>query len=255
MRSALYDATVRHTRHRPVAHAFRLRSYYGLFDIDELPELATANRWFSHNRFNLLSFHDSDHGDGRPLGSWVRSLVADAGGTTAIASIRVLTHPRVLGYVFNPISEWYCFDTDEALVAVVHEVHNTFGDTHSYVRIFDGSLAHTTPKHLHVSPFMPMSQRYEFSMTPPDTHLSLSIRVVDDAGEIFRASLSGTRRPFSDPELIRLFVTRPLATLRTIVGIHTQAMRLFLKGVPFFRRPAPPSAPSTHASELEKAQT
>ena len=224
--------------------------FYGLFDLAELDALATNSRWFSHNGFNLISFHDADHGpdDGSDLDAWARGILDAHGLDLHGGSIRVLAFPRVLGYVFNPITEWFCYDSNGALAAMIHEVRNTFGDKHCYVGIGDAVPDHAVGKRLHVSPFMPMDQRYEFTVTPPNDRVSVAIRLLDTDGELFRASLAGSRVPFSDRNILKLFFTHPLVTLRVIAAIHVQAVRLWRKRVPFHRRPAPPTAATTTAS-------
>lgn len=252
MHSALYTATVRHVRRRPRSHAFRYRVVYGLFDIDELETLAARHRWFGHNRFGVFAFYDRDHvpDDGRPLRAWAETLMDDAGADIRGGSVRILALPRVLGYVFNPISEWYCYDRRGRLAGVIHEVRNTFGDRHWYVRAVDAELSHGVDKQLHVSPFMPMDQRYEFALTPPGERVALQVALLDQQGEMFRASLTGSRLEFSDRNLYAAFFRYPALTLRVTFGIHQQALRLWLKRTPFHRRPDPPAESVTAAHPL-----
>jgi DUF1365 family protein len=133
--SALYEGKVRHTRVTPFHHTFTYRVFYGLFDIDRLDELDRDLRWFSVGRFNLFSFDQGVHGpaDGGPLRPWVEAVLADADIDLDGGKIFLLAFPRILGYVFNPLSIWYCQDNSGRLVAVIHEVRNTFGDRHCYV--------------------------------------------------------------------------------------------------------------------------
>ena len=142
--------------------------------------------------------------------------------------------------MFDPISIWYAWDEQDDLVAIVHEVHNTFGDRHAYVVSADSNtLRHGFDKDLHVSPFMDMESRYEFGMTEPGRRLTVGIRQHDDAGELFRASLRLERAPLDDRTLLRMFVSHPLVTLRTVAAINWQALRLWIKGAKFHRRPEP----------------
>ncbi|HSG78543.1 MAG TPA: DUF1365 domain-containing protein, partial [Acidimicrobiia bacterium] len=193
MRSAVYRGRVAHTRLRPFRHHFEYRVYYLLVDLDEIDDLARTVRGFSRRRFGLLSLVDRDHGDGTDLRSWAHGVLSDAGITAN--RVALLAFPRVLGYVFDPISVWYAWD-DDGPVAVIHEVHNTFGDRHAYVvPIHDGQLRHSFDKGLHVSPFMDMDSRYEFGLTMPGERLTVGIRQHDADGELFRASLRLERRP------------------------------------------------------------
>lgn len=246
-RSRLYQGTISHRRLRPTDHAFTYRVYYLLADLDELEMLDTDLRWFSWNRFNLLSLHASDHGaaDGSSLRTWADVQLLRAGiDPHEVASIQLLAFPRVLGYVFNPLSIWYCRNAADDLIAVIHEVRNTFGDKHAYVvpRMggeAGGSRAHEFPKAMHVSPLMPMDQTYRFGMNDPAERLNVAIRQFDADGEIFRASLTANRVAITDRSLLRLFVTHPLVTLKSIIAIHYEAFRVWRKGVRFHRRPEP----------------
>jgi DUF1365 family protein len=242
-RSALFRGRVRHTRLEPFHHDFEYRIYYAMFDLAELEDLGRNLRLFSIGRLNLYGFDPADHGveqisDLRP---WVEATLARAGVSIEGGRVSLLTLPRVLGYVFNPISVWYCFGADDELRAVIHEVRNTFGDRHIYVAPIEGSSAirHSVEKRLHVSPFNGMDQTYHFSMTGPGDHLSLAIEQTDSDGTMFRAGLRLTKLPMSDHNLLKLFVTHPLVTLHVIFGIHWQALRLWLKGATYRKRPQP----------------
>ena len=242
MRSALYRGTVQHTRLRPFHHDFTYRVYYGLFDVDELDVLDRDRRWFSVDRFNLHGFHRKDHGpaDGSSLRAWAEDVVADAGVDLEGGPIRILAYPRVLGYVFDPISIWYCHGPDGQLRAVLHEVRNTFGDRHTYVAPIERvGTRHSTDKRLHVSPFNDLDQRYDFTVREPGERLTFAIAQHDAEGLMFRAGMSLTRMPFTDRNLLKLFLTHPLLTLKVIGGIHWQAVRIWLKGGKYVPRPDP----------------
>jgi DUF1365 family protein len=244
MRSALYRGRVTHARLRPVAHRFGYRVFYGLFDIDELPALSRMLRLFSFERFNVFSLRSSDHGpdDGTPLRGWAERQLRNAGIELDGGRIELLAFPRVLGYVFNPISVWYCYGPGGELRAVMHEVRNTFGDKHTYVVPVDGvKLRHEFAKELHVSPFMDMQSIYRFAGTLPGERVSVSIDQRDSGGPLFRACLRASRREFNDRNLLGLFFTHPLVTLKAMTAIHWEALRLWRKRVPFHRRPQPKS--------------
>ena len=241
-RSALYRGRVGHARLRPKAHQFEYRVFYGLFDIDGLPQLDRRLRLFSFERFNLFSLRSSDHGpdDGTSLRRWVERLLSDAGIDLGGGRIELLAFPRVLGYVFNPISVWYCYGPDGGLQAVMHEVRNTFGDKHTYVVPVDSAgLHHEFAKEMHVSPFMNMDFTYRFAVTLPRNHISVGITQQDTDGPLLRVSLRATRLEFTDRNLITLFVTDPLVTLKAIVVIHWEALRLWCKGLRYVPRPDP----------------
>lgn len=241
-RSSLYRGRVAHTRLRPRRHTFQYRVFYGLFDVDELRTLDRRFRLFSFERFNLFSLYRSDHGpdDGTSLRDWAERQLRDAGIELKGGRIQLLAFPRVLGYVFNPISVWYCHDSTGELVAVMHEVRNTFGDKHTYVvPVPEGGLRHEFAKELHVSPFMDMDSIYEFALTLPGDRLSVGITQRDDDGPLLRASITATRMEMTDRNLATLFVTHPLVTLKAIVAIHWEALKLWRKGLRYRPRPSP----------------
>lgn len=243
--SALYVGRVGHTRLRPFRHSFEYRMYTMLIDLDELELLGQRLRLFSHNRFNLFGLSDRDHGarDGSSLRSWIDGHLAGAGIDLAGGSVRLLAFPRVLGYTFDPLTIWYCFHADGTLRAILHEVKNTFGEQHGYLVPIDGDLRHSFDKEFFVSPFMDMEARYDFAMNVPDRNLSVGITMHDDGGEMLRASVRATRLELSDRNLLRLFFTHPLLTLKIITAIHWQGFRLWRKGAPYRRRPNPPAVP------------
>jgi DUF1365 family protein len=244
MESVLYKGKVRHTRLEPFRHSFSYRVFYGLFDIDNLKALDERFRWFSLDRFNLIGFHMGDYGpgDGSDLRPWVEQALSDAGVDIDGGSIMLLTFPRILGYVFNPLSIWYCYGPDQDLRAVIHEVRNTFGDRHSYVvPVGRGGLDHDFAKQLHVSPFNGMDQSYRFSLTEPGERLAVSIEQSEGHEKVLRAGMALSRLSLTDQNLLRLFVSHPLVTAKVISAIHWEALRLWLKGATFHKRPEPAS--------------
>jgi DUF1365 family protein len=254
--SALYFGTVLHQRLRPVRHELSYRVFMMLVDLDELPLLAQRLRWLSHNRFNLFSFHDRDHGAriSEPLKPQIEATVKAAGIDLAGGSIKLLCFPRVLGYVFNPLSIYFCHHRDGPLRAILYEVSNTFGQQHGYLIPVSGPddlVRQSCAKEFYVSPFMAMEGRYQFRLAAPDDRLAVYIRQLDGDGPILHASLEGTRAPLDDATLARAFLRYPLMTLKVIGGIHWEALRLWRKGLRPVPRPAPPPDPVTICTAAE----
>lgn len=242
--SALYVGTVTHRRIQPIGHRFTYRVFYGLFDIDDLEDLDRSLRLFSVGGFNLFGFAKEDYGpsDGSPLRLWVEGVLAAAGVNLEGGRILLLTFPRVLGLVFNPLSIWYCYGPGGELRGVIHEVRNTFGDRHSYVvPIGTQGLRHRFGKEMHVSPFNGMDQAYTFSLTEPGDRVSVSIEQTEGETKILQATMALSRIPLKDSNLIRLFMTHPMLTIKVVSAIHWEALRLWIKGAVFHRRPEPPS--------------
>lgn len=244
-RSALYTGRVMHRRLRPRLHQLRYRVFSLLLDLDELDGLDRSLRLFSRNRFNLIAFHDRDHGDGshEPLRAQVEHHVLAAGLTDAVGAIELLAMPRVLGFVFNPISLYFCRRRDGVLIAILYEVSNTFGERHTYVMpvVGDGTdVRQDSAKRFHVSPFLPMNLHYAFRVRPPTDDLLIAINVLDAQGLVLTAVQTGKRRELSDAMLARVVVAQPLMTWKVVAGILWEAARLWVKRVSVHRNPGPP---------------
>jgi uncharacterized protein len=246
--SALYVGSVRHRRHRPTVNAFRYRTYHVLLDLDELARLDRDVRGFAYNRPAPTSFHDRDHlgPADLPVRQKLARWLAGEGIALPDGPVRVLTNLRVLGYVFNPVSWWFCHHPDGRLAFVVAEVNNTFGDAHGYLlddleHRPDGTVRARADKVLHVSPFLPIDGlRYRFTFVVPGQRALAHMDVEDADGTVLDATQDGRRVTLTTGTLTRTLVAHPLVTLRTIVLIHAQALRLWRKRVTFHRRPAPP---------------
>lgn len=242
--SCLYVGTVMHRRLQPFPHRFAYRVFSLLLDLDELPALGAGLRLFSHNRLNLLSFHDSDHGarDGTPLRPWVEGLLAEA-GIAADGAIRLLCFPRILGLVFNPLAIFFCHRADGSLAAILYEVRNTFGDKHCYLLEAPAGGVRGAPilqgcaKQFHVSPFLPVDGEYHFRLKVPDASLSILIRHAAGGREMLIASQTGRREALTDRRLLARFLSHPLMTVKVVAAIHWQALRLWRKGARFHRHP------------------
>lgn len=242
-RSALYVGTVRHRRMGSPQHEFTYRVWHALIDLDDLPLAAARIRGFSHNRFNLTAFDDRDHmGPTREsvrtkLERWLR----ERGVETEIAGLSLLTHLRVFGHVFNPVSFFFCRDEDDVLRHVVAEVNNTFGETYCYLLSADEDLARQEEdKVFHVSPFQPVDGSYRFRITAPGPRMTAHIDVVRDGERVFDTTLSSTRKALTGSSLVKTVVRHPHTGIRTLALIHYQALRLWLKRAPFFTKPDPP---------------
>ena len=253
--SCLYQGRVMHHRLRPVQHRFTYRVFSLFLDLDELPELARRLRFLSFEHSNLLSFRAIDHGtrDGSPLKPWVLARLAEAGIVLTGPRIRLLCFPRVLGFAFNPISVYFCYEGDR-LAAVVYEVKNTFGGQHAYsfgVRragAGDRLAVHSCAKEFYVSPFIDMAARYDFHVAEPGERLALLIRESEHGDPLLIASQVGERLPLTDAVILRCLAADLLMTFKVFIGIHVEALRLWLKGVPMFTRessPAPADAGGT----------
>ena len=248
LRSALYVGAVLHRRLRPFMHRLRYRVFWILFDLDEIEQLPRRLLLFSHNRFNALSFYDTDHGDGgaRPLREQIDGLLRSAGIDLRGGTIRLLCMPRIFGHGFNPLSIFFCYAAGGSLAAMIYEVHNTFGQRHSYlfpVPERGGTvIEHRCGKEFYVSPFMDMEMTYDFRVALPNQHVSVAIATSDRDGVQLVAALMGDRRILSDAALLRVLITHPLLTLKVIGAIHWHAARMLLKGERLRLRPKPPAA-------------
>jgi len=237
MRPRLFLGHVMHRRLRPVVNAFVYPVFYVQLPLRRLQEAECA--LFSVDRRNVLSFYTKDHGprDGSPLLPWIEGVLAES-GLPADGEIVLQTFPRVLGYVFNPVSFWYCHDRAGRLVAVLAEVNNTFGGTHSYLLhrhgkpLTDGELFRAE-KVFHVSPFNQVEGGYRFRFMLERSIQQVRIDYDDAQGGLLLTSISGRPRGWSSRALAWAFLRMPLLTLGVILRIHWQALKLWLKGVPF----------------------
>jgi len=234
--SCLYVGNVMHRRLRPRAHRLRYRAFWTLLDLDEIDRLSGWLKLFSRNRFNLASFHDRDHGDGSdvPIRQQVETLLRNHGYRSADISIRLLCFPRILGYGFNPLSIYFCQRPDESLEAIIYEVHNTFGERHSYVFPGNGETAEIIEqgcsKQFHVSPFLGMDMSYAFRVLLPARRVSVAIQGIRNDEPLIVASLSAMRCELTDGTLLKTFLAHPLLTLKVIAAIHWHALRMLCKG-------------------------
>ncbi len=251
-RALLGRGMVRHLRLRPCRHGFAYPTYFLLLPLRRLrdqPEPALAR-----NRFGLVGFADRDHGDGRgDCLEWIDELLPRHGIDDARGEIWLHCLPRVLGHAFKPVSFWYCHREDGSLAAIVVEVNNTFGERHCY--LLDGpSLAfgkeQTARKVFHVSPFCRVAGQYRFRFMRTSAQASAGRTLVridhdDEQGPLIQTSVGGTLQPLTAARLAAVFIGMPLMTWGVVARIHWHALRLWLKRVPFFRKPPAPEAFTT----------
>jgi uncharacterized protein len=246
--ATVYACQVMHQRFFPVAYRFRYRVFTMLFDIDRLEELAARTRWFSVDRFNLFSLRTRDHArrDGSPWRPWIEATLAEHGIDLEGGRIRLLTMPRFLGHAFNPLSVWYCEHRDGSPRAVLLEVRNTFGEHHHYL-LHENGAALQWPvraekrKQFHVSPFIDMKPRYVFRIDAPGPSLRLTIDEYEDHERMLVASQTGHARDFDDRALLHILFTMPWATAKVLFLIHWQALKIWVRGGKYHRKPEPPA--------------
>lgn len=246
---SLYQATVMHQRFFDVHYRFRYRVFSLMLDIDHLDDIAQRLPLFSHNRFNVFSLHDRDHlpqGSQLGLRAYAESLLQAQGIDSAGLRIRLLCFPRVLNWVFNPLSLWFCENGEGGPVAVIAEVRNTFGERHCYVLKPANGDAPTWPlrdacaKDFHVSPFIDMSARYEFRIGRPEKRLAVAIREYSASRLMLVATQTGQRQSLTSLGLVRQSLRVPFQTAKVMVAIHWQALKIWLRGGTFYRKPEAP---------------
>jgi hypothetical protein len=250
---AIVRGEIAHRRRRPAGNAFAYPAFCLRLPLSRLASLPAGG--VAHNGRGLLSFHDRDHGarDGSPLDAWIRARLAEH-GVAADGEVVLYAFPRVLGYVFNPVSFWVCHDRGGHVRAVLCEVRNTFGERHNYLLAHDDGRplvsgeALVAAKAFHVSPFCEVRGRYAFRFHFAAGRWLARIDYFDDdrAGEpLLETWISGRATPLDAPAARRLPWQYPLFTLGVVARIHWQALRLLAKRVPFFAKPAPPHQETT----------
>lgn len=239
--SAIYECEVMHHRLSPKEHHFAYRLFYLWLDLDEVEGLSSRLRLFKHNRAALFGFYDSDHivRDGQDIRASILQTVRESGVDTGrIAKIRLLTFPRIMGYVFNPVCFYYCYTQDEQPVCAVAEVTNTFHEQKPYVMtaLEGGRFRLVTPKHFYVSPFLDLELKFDFKLRLPEEHLEIHVDDRQDGARVILTSLTGKRRSLTDASLAVCALKYPLLTLRVMFLIHWNALLLWMKGLKVHRK-------------------
>ena len=254
----LYDGVVTHVRHAPRQHRLRYRMFMLLLDIDRLDETVAGLKRMSRNRFNWFSFHDRDHlpKDAAPetdLRGFIEGHMQAAGLSPDGGPVQLLCMPRMLGYVFNPLSVWFCWRRTGELAAVLYEVRNTFGEAHSYLipAPEPGNrpvVEQDCDKGFFVSPFMDMDLHYHFRVRPPGEATVVDIAVSKGGQPMLDAKFAGERQALTDAHLARALWKHPLMTLMVMVGIHWEAVKIVLKGIGLRPRAPLPPTPVTYVT-------
>ena len=239
--SCIYNGHVVHKRFKPKKHFFKYKVFSLLIDLSEIQQLEKELTLFSYNKFNILSFYDVDHGprDGSSLVRWVKNSLTDAKISIGSGSIKLLCYPRFFGYVFNPLSIFYCYDESLKLKAILYEVKNTYNEQHTYVFSASSSsnlILHKCDKKFYVSPFMEMKTFYNFRLLNPEKILNVFIKQSDGEGTLLTACQVGKKIEMSGKNLLFQFLRHPLMSFKVILGIHFEALKLWIKGVKFVKR-------------------
>ena len=238
---------VRHTRHRPAHHAFVYPTAFLMLPMRCL-QAGQGAQDLAINRRAWFAFHDADHGDGRSVEqggalAWLDELLQHEGIHDATGEVWLQAFPRVLGHAFKPVSFWYAHRADGSLAAIVAEVNNTFGERHCYLLRGENvrwGQELVADKIFHVSPFCAVEGQYRFRFMRTADRMVARIDLHDDQGPLLKTSISGHLEPFTRHSARRAFWGTPLMTLGVVARIHWHALRLFLKRVPFFHKPAAP---------------
>ncbi|HEY1673294.1 MAG TPA: DUF1365 domain-containing protein [Streptosporangiaceae bacterium] len=234
----MYECRITHVRTAPVRNEFTYRSYQWLVDLDQLPRPGLVLGV-------LAGFSARDHlGDpDRSIRANLDHFLSGHGIDLHGGQVLMLAHARVLGYVFNPLTVYWCHDPDGTLRCVVAEVHNTYGQRHAYLLHTDDRGRAQTPKAFYVSPFYPVDGGYRMSLPEPGPRLRLSVVLERPDGTSFVASVQGRRQPASRRGLLRAAARHPWSTLAVSARIRIQGIRLYLRGLPIVPRPEHPGCP------------
>ena len=233
--SKIYIGKVIHKRFKPKEHYFKYNVFSLLIDLNELEEINKYIKFFSYNKFNIISFYDKDHGDrdGSSIKLWVKKNLRNIGILTEDISIKLLCYPRIFGYVFNPLSTYFIYNKHSELISIFYEVKNTFGEQHTYIfkAQDEKTVKNKCKKKFYVSPFIEMDCEYHFKTLNPREQLSVVINQNDKDGKLLFASQDGISKDFNNKNLIFSYLTHPLMTFKIIGAIHYEAFKLWAKRI------------------------
>lgn len=259
---AIFEGHVVHKRLRPVAHHLRYSVFNFLIDVDEIGRAAGRYRFLSYNHWNVFSIYDADHGsgDGASIADGARSALKSCGKPYDGRRILMLCYPRVLGYVFNPLTVFFALNPDGELESLIYEVNNTFGERKSYVVNAgapspDGVFSHGCRKEMFVSPFTQSAGRYSFRVIKPGDKAVVGVFLADASGPLLKTHFRGKGLELTDRRLLSLIWRYPLLTLKVIAAIHYEALKLWLKGVPLTERHQSPRYSVTSGHVAHRGQT
>ena len=240
METCIYKGFVTHRRFKPARHYFSYKTFSILFNLAELEDLHKKIGIFSFNKFNIFSFYNKDHGsrDGNDLTEWVKKNLKKYNLNFNVSKITLLCFPRIFGYVFNPLSIFYCYEQN-VLKAILYEVKNTFNEQHTYVFPVNNSskiITQHCDKKFYVSPFIEMNTFYNFRLTEPNESIRILIKQTDKEGKILVACQVGRKQKISLKQLLINFSIHPMMTFKIMISIHYEALRLWKKGATYYKR-------------------
>ena len=234
--SCIYSGFVTHERFKPKRHFFLYKTFSLFIDLNEVEDIEKNIKFFSYNKFNILSFYNVDHGkrDGSSLIKWTEYILKKSKINFNIGKIKLLCYPRFFGYVFNPLSIFYVYNKNLKLKAILYEVKNTFDEQHTYVfrcKYFSNLILHNFKKKFYVSPFIEMKTFYNFRLLRPGKKINILIKQKDENGLLLIAHQTGKRVDLTSKNLFLEFIKHPLMSVKVISAIHFEAFRLWVKGI------------------------
>lgn len=261
----LVTSQITHTRYGPPAHVLHRPGLSVLIDLDRLHVANQISAFFSVNRFNLFSFYERDFGinhkshpnrtaETQSLAGYIRELASPYLEGRSIATIKLLAFPRILGIAFNPITIYQCYDAQNQPCFYVYEVHNTFGDAHSYISVIEADqphILHRADKKLHVSPFFSLQGYYRLAVKQRGENITVLVNYAQDSKQLLTARLQGKIQKLQSISLLKALFIQGFWPLRPLLSIHVEALKLFIKKCQFYKRPPPPSQPATLANPMK----